>query len=313
VAIWAFFGGAISRAAVLDVSRDEKISLRESFAFAKSHYLSFATAPLIPIGFVLLGGLALWVGGLVGAIPAVGEIIVGLTFFLALLAGFLIALVIVCGAGSLPMLMPAIAADNLDALDALSTTYSYVGARPWKTIFYAFLATCYGAACIVFLKLFVMIMLWAVGHFVGASMNWGDAYALNAAGAKVKVASKLDAMWQAPTFDGGRPFFGTFDKQSLRHVSWFGQWCLKVWIYALWGLVAACVVGFFYSASSVIFFLLRRDVDLTDIEECYLEEAQADDAAPAQPPETPAPEPTQAPASEPPKDSPKPDNPPADS
>ena len=252
VAIWGFFGGAISRAAVLDVTRDEKISLREALIFAKSRYLNFATAPLIPIGFILIGALALWLGGLIGAIPAVGEIFVGLAFFIALLIGFLIALVIICGTVGLPLLMPAIAADNLDALDALSTTYSFVGARPWKTAFYGLLAVGYGAVCMVLLKLFVMLMLWAVGHFAGASMNWGGAYAHD--GEKsVKVASKLHAMWQAPTFDGGRPFYGSFDGKPLSHVSWFGQICIKAWIYGLWGLVAACLVGYFYSASSVIY------------------------------------------------------------
>lgn len=278
VAIWGFFGGAISRAAVLDVCRDEKISLREAFAFAKSRYMNFAAAPLVPIGFILVGALALWLGGLIGAIPAVGEIFVGLAFFIALLIGFLIALVIVCGAVGLPLLMPAIAADNLDALDALSTTYSFVGARPWKTAFCALVALCYGAVCMILLKLFVMIMLFAVGHFAGASMNWGDAYAKEG-GQRVKVESKLDAMWQAPAFDGGRPFFGSFGERSLSHVSWFGQLCIKVWIYSVWGLVAACIVGYFYSASSVIYVLLRKEVDLTDIEDVYLEDGKGEEGS----------------------------------
>ncbi len=295
VAIWGFFGGAISRAAVLDVTRDEKISLREAFLFAKSRYLNFATAPLIPIGFILVGALALWLGGLIGAIPAVGEIFVGLAFFIALLIGFLIALVIVCGTVGLPLLMPAIAADNLDALDALSTTYSFVGARPWKTAFYGLLAVAYGAVCMVFLKLFVMLMLWAVGHFAGASMNWGGAYALD--GEKsVKVASKLHAMWQAPTFDGGRPFYGSFDGKPLSHVSWFGQQCIKAWIYGLWGLVAACLVGYFYSASSVIYVLLRKEVDLTDIEDVYLEEGQSEEGTATTPTDPPTDDATKEPA-----------------
>ncbi len=70
---------------------------------------------------------------------------------------------------------------------------------------------------------------------------------------------------------GDGPFFGTFGDAQLRHVSWFGRVCLKAWIYSLWGLVAAFVVSFFYSASSIIYFLLRREVDLTDIEDVYVE------------------------------------------
>lgn len=297
VAIWAFFGGAICRAAVMHVSRDEKIHLREGFAFARSRFLRFAAAPIVPIGFVLVGALCLWIGGLVGAIPAVGEILVGLFFGLALLAGFFVALIIILGVAGFPLMMPAIAADNLDALDALSTTYSYVGSRPWKTAFYALVATCYGAICIVFVKLIVMIMLWAVGHCVGASMNWGDAYARNAEGESVKLSSKLDQMWQAPSFGADAPFYGTFPKHDLSHVSWFGRSCLKIWIYLLYGVVAALVVTLFYNVGAVIYFLLRRDVDMTDIEDVYLEDTEIGgpaattqaQATPAAQPETPGP------------------------
>ena len=271
VAIWAFFGGAISRAAALDIAREHKLGLREVFGFAKSHFGNLAAVPLVPIIFVLVGGLILWIGGLIGAIPAVGEVLVGLLFLFVLVVGFFIALVMICGVAGFPMMMPAIAADNLDALDALSTTYSYVGSRPWKTAFYILLATGYGAVCLVFVKLFVMVMLWAVGLFMGASMNWGDAFALDATGAGTKIESKLEAMWQAPTFADDRTFYGTFPDNDLRHVSRFGQWCLRAWIYTLWAFVAACAVSFFYTAGSVMYFLLRREVDLTDWEDVYLD------------------------------------------
>lgn len=288
VAIWAFFGGMVSRAAVLDVARDEKVGLREVFDFAKSHYVSFAAVPLVPIAFTFAGALALWIGGLVGLIPAVGEVLVGALFFLPLLAGLLVALLVIFGVLASPLMMPSIAADNLDALDALSTTYSYAGARAWKTVFYFLVATLYGAVCIVILKLFVMVMLWAVGLFMGASMNWGDAFAVGEGGSKVRVASKLDTLWSAPSFAEDAPFYGTFGDQELRHLSWFGRLLMKVWIYGLWAMVAACGVSLFYTASSVIYLLLRREVDLTDMEEVYLEAAGDENAGPASGPSTDA-------------------------
>ena len=106
-------------------------------------------------------------------------------------------------------------------------------------------------------------------------------------------------MWQAPAFDGGRPFYGSFEGKPLSHVSWFGQLCIKAWIYGLWGLVAACLVGYFYSASSVIYVLLRKEVDLTDVEEVYLEGSQTDDGTGTSPTDSPtdvAEEPTKKPA-----------------
>ena len=49
------------------------------------------------------------------------------------------------------------------------------------------------------------------------------------------------------------------------------------------GLVAACMVGYFYSASSVIYVLLRKEVDLTDIEDVYLENGQSEEGTAASP------------------------------
>lgn len=288
IAIWAFFGGAISRSAILDIAQGDQITLGEGFAFARKHFTKFATAPIIPIAVALIFAAMLWIGGAVGAIPAVGELFVGLFFILALIAGLIIALVMIIGVAGFPLMAPGVAADNLDAWDAVSAAGSYVFHRPWKLAFYGLISICYGGLCLVLLKLFVALALWCVGQCAGASMNWGDAYAYDAAGEKVPVASKLDAMWQAPTPTGNNPFYGTFGEGPLRGVSWFSQICLKIWIFAVWGLVAAFVASFYYSSSGIIYLLLRREVDLTDFEDVYLEEADKDVAIGEGPSESPA-------------------------
>ena len=279
IAIWGLFGGAICRSTALRIALDERIGLGESFAYARSRFANFALAPLLPLAFVLACGAVLWIGGWVGAIPFVGELLVGVLFILALLVGVVAAVLIIGGGVGCPLLAPAIAADNQDAVDAFSTIYSYVFGRPWKTAFYGLVAVGYGGICVALAKLLVTVALWAVGTFMGASMNHGGAYVVGADGESTKIEHKLDAMWQKPSVAEDRPFYGTFGEEELRHASWFGRLCLKAWIYSLWGLVAAFAISFFYSASSVLYFLRRRDVDLTDIEDVYLVETPPSEGA----------------------------------
>src|SRR5207249_4007830 len=50
--VWGLFGGAITRMASVQVARGEKISMREAVRFVSSRYVSFLSAPLIPLLFV---------------------------------------------------------------------------------------------------------------------------------------------------------------------------------------------------------------------------------------------------------------------
>ncbi len=271
VAIWGLCGGAICRSVAMRIALDERIGLGESFAYARSRFVSFALAPISLVAISLACAFVLWVGGWIGAIPGVGEVLVGILFIVALLVGFAVAVLIILGTVGCPLLAPVIAADNEDWTDAFIKLYTYVYRCPWRTMFYGAVAVCYGGLCVALVKLLVTVALWSVGTFMGASMNHGGAFAVDAEGEPVGIEHKLDAMWAKPSVTEDGPFYGTFSETELRHASWFGRFCLKAWIYSLWGLVAAFAVSFFYSASSVIYFLLRREVDLTDIEDVYIE------------------------------------------
>ena len=54
LATWALFGGAITRMAAVQVARKEKIGLGEAIRFTLARYLSFLSAPLIPLLFVVV-------------------------------------------------------------------------------------------------------------------------------------------------------------------------------------------------------------------------------------------------------------------
>lgn len=289
LAIWSFFGGALCRVAALHAAREERIGLGEALGFAKSKFLSFFAAPLMPLAILALFAVLLFLGGLVGAIPAVGEVLVGLLFFLALLGGFVMAFVVVGALAGFSLTFPTVAVEGSDAFDALSRSFSYIYQRPWRTAFYALLSLAYGAICLAVVKFIARIMLCAVHLFVGLSMNLGSPYVAETSGAAAQEVGKLDAMWQAPSLTGESPFWGGFGEADLAHVSAFARFLLCLWIFTVVGAVGAYVVSFYFSASTLIYFLLRREVDATDLEDVYVEEAPETEQALA-PESSPAPE-----------------------
>lgn len=280
IGIWAYFGGAVARVAALHATRDERIGLSAALNFAQSKFAGFFAIPLLPVGIVVFFGLLLMLGGLVASIPAIGELLAGILFFLALIAGFILAFILIGSVAGFCMTFPTIAVEGSDAFDALSRTFSYVYQRPWRTVFYMWVSIAYGSVCLIFVKFFIRLMLWATHLFVGITMNIGSPFLTEATSGP--RPGKLDALWTAPSLTGNTPFYGSFDTGAqLSGISWFGQVLIKFWVYGLWGLVAAFVVSLFFSSSTLIYLLLRREVDATDLEEVYVEDSALDDIAPA--------------------------------
>ena len=150
LAIWSIFGGAIARIAAVHVARDEKISIRQALRFSTSKFLSFLSAPVIPMLIVLIVGLIVAVGGFLTNIPFIGPILVGALFFLALAAGFVMTLVLLGLIGGFNLMYPTIAVEGSDSFDAISRSFSYLYARPWRLAFYTLVAVVYGGLTYAF-------------------------------------------------------------------------------------------------------------------------------------------------------------------
>lgn len=280
LAIWSLFGGALCRAAALHAARDERLDLREALKFSAGKFSSFFAAPLMPLGVMLLFAVTLLIGGLIGAIPAIGEIVVGIFFFLALIAGFVIAFVAIGAIVGFPLMYPTIAVEGSDAFDALSRSFNYIYQRPWRTGFYALVSTGYGAVCLIFVKCFVRLALWAVSLCAGPSMNLGSPYVHSSDGGSTTVGHKLVALWQGPSLIGGTTFWGSFETHNLAHLSWFAQLFFYFWIFTIVGIVAAYLVSFFFCSSTLIYLLLRRETDGEHLDVVYVEVPECPEAPP---------------------------------
>jgi hypothetical protein len=260
--VWSVLGGAIARIAAVHVARDEKMSVRSAVTFSVSKVLSFLFAPLIPLVIVLVLGVVIAIGGLLLYIPWAGPVVVGLIYFLALLAGFIMALVLVGTVGGLNLMFPTIAVEGSDSFDAISRSFSYIFARPWRMIWYTIVALFYGALCFLFVRLFIFVTL-ALTHFF---TQWW-----------LRDGSRADqewhAMWPGPQF-GDLPHQVNF--AALDPGASAGAFLTAFWVYLLIGLLGAFAISFYFSANTIIYYLLRREVDATELDDVYLEQTDED-------------------------------------
>jgi hypothetical protein len=294
--VWAVFGGAICRIAAVHVARDEKISFSAALRFSTAKLLSFVFAPIIPLLIVLVVGAVVFLGGLVANIPGIGPVLVGLLFFLALAAGFVMTLVLLGTGGGFNLMYPTIAVEGSDSFDAISRSFSYVYARPWRMLFYTLIALVYGALCFLFVRLFIALMLKLTHGFVGAATF------ANVPGAPLDA---WNLMWPSPTF---HPLPYEIDRLNLSGPQYAGAILIAFWVYLTIGMLGAFAISFYFSANTIIYYLMRREVDATELDDVYLEQSEEDFAdtatpptsAPVAPATTSATTETAAPASPPP-------------
>jgi hypothetical protein len=264
--IWAVAGGAICRIAALQAARDEKIALKQALKFSGGKFLSFLFAPIIPLAILFVISIFLWLGGLVGAIPYVGEILVGLLFFLTIMAGFVMTLILLGCIGGFNMMYPTIAVEGSDSFDAISRSFSYVYSRPWRTGFYTLVLAVYGAACYLFVRFFAYLLLQIIHVTVDTGMSFFGLIDGSRPG-----MTKLAAMWQSPMFtDLTRPILYS----RLSGTEAVAAFIINLWVLLIVGMVLAFIISFYFSGHTVMYYLLRRKVDATDMEDVFVEEEE---------------------------------------
>ena len=268
LAVWAIVGGSICRLTALEIARDERIGPMEAVRFTREKFLSFLLAPVVPAGALLLALVGLAVLGAVGLIPWLGDIFVGLTFGLALLVGFFMALIIVGSVGGGWLMYPTIAVEGSDAFDAISRSFGYLMARPWRTVFYLFVSMLYGAICLTFVKILARLALVCVAAGLGISMNFDQVKTVDG-----REMGKLEAIYQSPSLEfGSSDYIGGFDTQPAARMEKFSQYLVQAWTYSFATLVCAFSVSFAFVSFTIIYFLLRRDVDATGFDDVYLDD-----------------------------------------
>ena len=257
LAVISVASGAICRIAALQFARGEKPGLTEALRFSAKRFLSFFTAPLAPVGIIIFIGMFIFVLGLIGNIPKAGELIIGIFMVLALIAGALIAVVSIGTVAGFNLMFPAVAYDGSDCFDAISRSFSYIYAKPWRMGFYTAIAAVYGAICYMFVRFFAFLLLRATYWFLQVGVLGGN--------------SKLTAIWQQPSFRSLRGSL-VLPGGTESVAAFLVYLCLLVVV----GLVVSFVISFYFSANTIIYSLMRNRVDNTSLEDIYTEEAKAE-------------------------------------
>jgi len=261
VTVWAFFGAAISRVAAVSFAVDRTIGPVTAAKFAGRRFLSLLTAPLLPVGGLLVLWLLLTVGGWIGEIPQAGPVIVGVFWFLALAVGFVAALIVVGLFTSWPLMAPTISTEDSDAFDGFSRSFGYVFSRPrqWIGVFLA--SVIYGTVCVaVVLGLALLVVHLAV---------WGVSSGMN--------ARDLSAM----TADSPFPVFFESNPDNEATTSSAAVSLTQFWLSAASLLIHGFAASLFWTLATIGYFLLRKSDDATALDEVFLtEEDEPDDLLP---------------------------------
>ncbi len=271
--IWSVFGGAITRIAAVHFARDEKISVRQALAFSTSKFLSFVSAPIIPLLIIVGMGLVLAVGGIVANVPVLGPMVIGILFVGALAAGFVMTLVMLGLAGGFTLMYPTIAVEGSDSFDAISRSFSYLYARPWRLAFYSAVSIAYGALTYLFVRYFIFILLSivhvALGKFVFAHA--------------ASQAQLFQTMWPSPTSVGRLSY--DVDWISLTPSERVGAGLIAFWVSLVVYMLGAFTISFYFSISTIIYYLMRNDVDSTELDDVHLDPTEEEFAdTPSGPP-----------------------------
>ncbi len=289
LATWALFGGAITRIAAVQATRGEKIGLREAVRFTFKRIVSYLIAPLFPLAFVFLVLCFTVLFGLFHMIPVVGDVVVdGLLWWLMLICGLVMAVTLV-GLVGWPLMSATISTEGTDSWEAVSRSYSYVYQKPWHYAWYTIVAIAYGAVLVFFVgfmgSLTVYLAKWSVSQtplvskanreptylfvYSPTSFGWRTLLLEGATVEGRKIVENGEI--QQAVYDD---YFGDPDQSRDRLHVWnkIGAFLVAIWL----GLVFLLLLGFgysyFWSASTIIYLLMRRHVDAAEMDEVYLEE-----------------------------------------
>jgi hypothetical protein len=302
VVVWGIFGGAITRIAAVQYARNEQIGMIDALKFSSSKFVHFLSAPLIPFAVLAVIAILMFLGGLLLNIPYVGDVLASLLWFLPLMGAVFMAIGLL-GYVGWPLMYATISAEGSDNFDALSRSYIYVFSRPLHYLWYTFVAVLFGVV-VTFFVVFVTSMTvhlarWGVGLSSGANMrvergyfgeyDWDPVQALF-----VYAPSSYD--WDRLLMFGrehekySAAQFETERQRVISEMHFFTKLSAGImafWLHLLFLVMLGFAYSFFWSASTIIYFLLRKRVDDTEMDEVYVEEE--DEAYLTPPPSTLAP------------------------
>lgn len=241
IIIWTtLMGGAISRIAAMDFAQGVGLSWPQGMGYALGRWSSFAGAVLGPLALVYGLALTMAIGGWalfsLNGVNVVG----GALWFLFLIAGAIATVIMLAMTFGGPMLVPAVACEGTDAIDAVQHAYSYVFAKPLRLLLYM---------AILFVQLVALLVM------VGAAV-W----------LMVHIARHGAGVWV--NADANRVIRG---EDGLEGAAAVAAGIVRFWTGIPLLLGAAFAVSYFWCAATVLYLAMRRICDGQDMSEVWVD------------------------------------------
>ena len=224
----------------MQLTREEPATLGAALGHAAKRWISYFSAPLLPLTAMLLvcGGLFL-----LGLLMRMSILLAAVAWPLALLGGIVMALAATGVVVGWPLMHSTISAEGSDGFDAVSRSYSYVFQRPLHYLFYGILALLLGLLGLLVVEFFAA----AVWQLSAWGVSWGS-------GGKLMEKALSDGIGLSKV-----------DAWGAKLISfWFG--CVKL-------VVLGYAFAYFWSAASAVYLLLRYDADGVELDEVYRDAA----------------------------------------
>jgi hypothetical protein len=214
--------------------------------------------------------------------------------------------VVLVGLIGWPLMNPTIAAEGSDNFDALSRSYSYVYQAIWHYLWYWLVAIVYGAALIFFVgfmgSLVVYMGKWGLSQAPGlqstnpksdrdpaylfvyapTSFGWRD----------LLIKDNPHAVARPVVSSSGVPTVRyEFSDEYVASITWYNRVAagfVMLWVSLFFLLIVGFGYSFFWTAATIIYFLVRKYVDDTELDEVYFEEGDLEPPSSTMPTATPA-------------------------
>ena len=249
VVLIAIGGGALSRMGAVEVATGTKLRLYEAIDFALRSWRRLVGSLLLPLLIAGLLSALLLVGGFFLMLPWL-DVLGGLLYGVALLLGFGVVFLLAGYAAGFSLLLPAVACENCDAADAQQRAYAYVLSHPLHLLGYGFVGITGLAVGFVVASLFAVAVLSVTGALVDAATT-NDAIA---------ITSDFKLFQLAPDRTAALPL--------QLHSEWSAG-LVMLWQTVVVCLVAAYVFSYYFSASMVVYMLMRRVCDGQELDEIW--------------------------------------------
>ena len=243
--VWAFAGCAITRVALVRLTRNEIISIDDGFDFACQKYFDCLIAVAMPLLGVAAVTLPL---GLVGLLMMFdfGAFLVSLLWLLVVAGAIVMVILLVGLLLGWPLIVASISAEGQNHFDATTRAFAYTLQKPLNYVFYALIAIVFGGFC-------WMVVMKSTNAVVDLGF-WATSWGAN--------AIEDERMMQIR---------GDEDAQGMLYAS---QKVIGFWNGMARTLAAGFLYGLFWCMASAVYLLLRYDVDETEMDELYLPNEQ---------------------------------------